>query len=350
MRGLKRLMTVRWGILGCGDVCEVKSGPAFQKAAGSELVAVMRRDGARARDFAERHGVPAWYDDADRLLADPRVDAVYVAAPPGAHAELALRACAAGKPTYVEKPMARNTAECALMIDAFARAQLPLFVAYYRRSLPRFVKAKALIDAGSLGTVTGVSCHYASAAQLDLDRARLPWRLRAADAGGGLLLDLGSHSLDILDFLLGPLDVVSGQAANLASAGDVEDRVTLSFRTPQGALCTASWNFASAIREDLITITGTAGTLRLTTFGNDPIAYETRQGVEHFDLKNPIHIQGPLIQTIVDALHGQGTCPSSGASAARTSAVMDRALLGYYGSRETGFWETPERWPGRRRQ
>jgi predicted dehydrogenase len=341
-------MTIRWGILGCGEVCEVKSGPAFQKATGSELVAVMRRDPTRAREYAERHGVPAWYDDADRLLADPRVDAVYIAAPPGAHAELALGACSAKKPTYVEKPMARNAAECAQMVETFARARVPLFVAYYRRSLPRFVKAKSLIDQGALGTISGVSCRFASDAHRNLNPALLPWRVRAAEAGGGLLLDLGSHSLDILDFFFGPLKDVSGQAANLASPYDVEDNVVMQFRTPGGALGTASWNFASATREDLIMISGSEGTLHLSTFGNEPVVLEARTGTESFDLPNPRHIQQPLIQTIVDELAGRGTCPSSGSSAARTSAVMDRALESYYGSRDNGFWLRPESWPGRR--
>ena len=99
---------IKWGILGVGDVCEIKSGPAFQKCKGSSLQAVMRRTASRAHDFAERHGVPAWYADADALLADPNVNAVYIATPPGSHLELALKCCAAGKPTYLEKPAARN--------------------------------------------------------------------------------------------------------------------------------------------------------------------------------------------------------------------------------------------------
>jgi predicted dehydrogenase len=340
---------VHWGILGCGDVCEVKSGPALQQATGSELVAVMRRDRARAEDFARRHGVPAFYDDADRLIDDPRVDAVYIASPPGAHLDLALKVAARGKPAYVEKPMARTHAECERMLEAFDQASLPLFVAYYRRALPRFVKAREIIEAGRLGTITGVSCRFAASAQASLDPAALPWRLQAEHAGGGLFLDLASHSLDILDFFLGPLQDVEGRAANLASPHDVEDRVVVQFRTAGGALGTGSWNFASRVSEDLIAITGTDGEVRLSTFAAEPVEWHTKDGVERFDLPNPRHIQQPLIQTVVDALHGRGVCPSTGVSAARTSQVMDRVLAGYYGSRDPGFWRHPERWPGRRR-
>jgi predicted dehydrogenase len=181
-----------------------------------------------------------------------------------------------------------------------------------------------------------------------LDSAALPWRLQAEHAGGGLFLDLASHTLDILDFFLGPLQDVDGRAANLASPYDVEDRVVLQFRTGAGALGTGSWNFASHVNEDVTVVTGTDGELRLSTFGAEPVELHTAGEGEQFDLPNPPHIQQPLIQTVVDALHGRGACPSTGVSAARTSQVMDRVLASYYGSRESGFWRHPELWPGRR--
>ncbi len=99
---------IRWGIIGCGDVTEVKSGPGFQKAQGSALVAVMRRDRARAEDYARRHGVPRAYGEADALIADPEVDAIYIATPVSSHCALALQVAAAGKPCLVEKPMAMS--------------------------------------------------------------------------------------------------------------------------------------------------------------------------------------------------------------------------------------------------
>jgi predicted dehydrogenase len=341
-------MTIRWGILGCGDVCEVKSGPGFQLASGSQLVAVMRRDRNLAEDFARRHGVPAAYDQADRLIADPNVDAVYIAAPPGAHLALALEVAAAKKPAYVEKPMARTHAECLRMVEAFEAAQVPLFVAYYRRALDRFVKAKELLDSGRLGSIVSVDVRYASDGQSRYAGRELPWRMQAEHAGGGLFFDLASHTLDVLDFLFGPLQGVSGEATNVAAAGNVEDSVSLRFSTLSGARGAGSWNFSSATPEDRIEIVGDAARLRLSTFGDAPLELSEAHGVTEFSLPNPRHIQQPLIQTIVDNLHGNGRCPSTGVSAARTSYVMDQAVLGYYGSRADGFWKEPERWPGRR--
>jgi len=343
-------MAIRWGVIGCGNVCEVKSVPGLQKASGSEVVVVMRRDGEKARDYADRHGVAKWADDADAVIGDPEVDAVYVATPVGNHMDYALRAAEAGKCAYVEKPMARNHAECMRMVEAFRRAGLGLFVAYYRRGLDRFLKTKDLVEAGRIGRVTGVNYRLCQPRHRGVDPENLPWRLVAEHSGGGIFLDLGSHTLDILDFILGPLTDVAGAGANLAGDYDVEDRVVMTFRTESGALGTASWNFATDIDEDLIEITGTDGRISLSTFGAEPVRLSSPAGEESFDLPNPKHVQQPLIQTMVDELLGEGRCPSTGESAARTARVMDAVLEGYYGGRGDEYWQRPATWPGRRRR
>jgi 1,5-anhydro-D-fructose reductase (1,5-anhydro-D-mannitol-forming) len=346
-------MTIRWGILGCGKVCEVKSGPALQRVDGSELVLVMRRDAALAEDYARRHGVARWTTDADALIHDPQVDAVYIATPPGNHLEYALRVAAANKPAYVEKPMARNYAECRRMIEAFAASagsqpSRPLFVAYYRRRLPRFLKVRELMEAGRLGQPTMLTYRYASNKVRRIAAGPLEWRLVAEHSGGGLFLDLASHALDIFDFLFGPIEQVQGAAANAASPFDVEDVVALQCRFANGMLGVASWNFAAAAAEDLIEISGAEGAISLSVFGDDPVRLATTSGAEQFELPNPPHIQQPLIQSIVDELHGAGQCPSSGETAARTSRVMDEVLASYYGGRDDAFWSRSETWPGAR--
>ncbi len=340
----KAAMIVAWGIVGCGDVCEVKSGPGFQGVEGSALVAVMRRDGAKAQEYAQRHHVPVWSDRASDVITHPKVNAVYIATPPGSHLEYALQACAAGKPAYVEKPMARSASECRQMINAFDHAGLPLFVAYYRRALPRFLKAKEMIETDRIGKVTNVTYRFATPAHRDMDANHLPWRVMAEQAGGGLFLDLGCHTLDILDFLLGPLQDVRGSAANLASPYAVEDNVAMLFRTTGGASGTAQWNFAAHVREDVIEISGTNGRVTLSTFGNEPVRLQSIHGDETFDLPNPPHIQQPLIQTIVDHLNGRDECPSTGHTAIRTSQVIDAVLADYYAGRDDAFWTRPQTW------
>lgn len=341
---------IRWGIIGCGDVTEVKSGPGFQNAVGCELIAVMRRTGNLAEDYARRHNVPKWYNQAEALINDPDVDSVYIATPPGSHLEYALKVCEAGKPAYVEKPMTRNYDESFAITKAFREANIPLYVAYYRRGLARFLKVKEIVESGGLGTVTSVAYRYTEPAHRGLEPDNLPWRLRAQESGGGLFLDLGCHALDILDFMLGPLADVSGNASNAASPYDVEDSVAMNFRLSSGGLGTASWNFAGHETEDIIEITGTDGRISLSVFGNEPVQLKSVKGDESFDLPNPKHIQQPLIQTIIDDLMGMGTCQSTGLTALRTAKIIDTVLEKYYGSRDNGFWDHPEQWPGNTRK
>lgn len=340
---------IRWGIIGCGDVTEVKSGPGFQKARGSQLVAVMRRNGALAADYAKRHGVPRWYDDARALINDPEVDAVYVATPPGNHLDSARVIAAAGKPCYMEKPMARHTPECDAMIAAFAKAHQKLFVAYYRRALPRFLKVRELLDGGAIGRLTGLTYRLATSTPANADPTKNAWRVAAEHAGGGLLLDVGSHLLDFLDYCVGPLDAVHGRAARLATTAEVEDAVAMTFRTAGGVPGAASWNFSSLAKDDTLEFFGTHGRISIGFFATDPVKLATARGVELFDIANPPHVAQPLIQLVVDDLLGHGTCPSTGESARRTQQVMDRVLEDYYGGRTDEFWRRPNTWPGRNR-
>ncbi len=323
------MQTVRWGIIGCGDVTEVKSGPAFAKAAGSSLVAVMRRDGARAADYARRHGVARWYDDADALVSDPEVDAVYVATPPAAHKEHVLRAARAGKPVYVEKPMAVDLGECEAMMAACRAAGVPLFTAYYRRALPRFLKVRALLDAGEIGDVRAVRVALERPAALGVDT----WRVDPAIAGGGHFVDLASHTLDLLDYLLGPITRVRGEADNQAGRYVAEDIVCGEWSFASGARGVGQWCFSGGGALDRVEIIGTMGRLTFATFDDAPVVLERDETTTPFTIAHPPHVQQPLIQTIVDELRGEGHCPSTGESGARTTAVMDQLLQSYRLSR-----------------
>lgn len=348
-------MTIRWGIIGCGDVCEVKSGPAFYKAAGSQLVMVMRRDATRAADFARRHGVARSTTDAQALIDDPEVDAVYIATPPGTHLEYALAVAAARKPCYVEKPMARSAAECRRMLDAFEHAGQPLFVGYYRRALPRFLKLKELLGSGVLGQLSAVSHTYQGRAAAPSAAGAPPapagWREDVAESGAGLFLDLGSHVVDLLDFLLGPLTRVAGFAARRTSGSGrpravPEDTVVMSFVTRSGVLGTLRHQFHTAGSVDRLEFVGTRGSVLLSVFGREAIELRIGDALEHIAVEQPEHVHLPLVQSIVDELGGKGRCASTGASALRASECLDRALDDYYGGRDDAFWLRAETWPG----
>jgi predicted dehydrogenase len=329
--------TIRWGIIGCGDVTEIKSGPAFQKTPHSALVAVMRRNGEKARDYAQRHGVPKWYDDGQALVDDPDVDAVYVATPPSSHKHYALMSIAAGKPVYVEKPFAMDAAECEAIVAAGRAANVPVFVAYYRRMLPRFHKIRELLfDQHAIGTPRSVHCvHTAPHNPRYSEPQSVHWHVRPEISGGGLFVDIGCHTLNILDWLFGPITSVSGHASNQRGSYPAEDSVAMAFAFGNGMIGTGLWNFDALQRHDLTEVVGDAGRLSFATFGNGPIRLENAAGVREFHLENPLHIQQPLIETIVAELTGHpGSCPDVTESGVRTSWVMDQVLRDY--RRKTG--------------
>jgi predicted dehydrogenase len=324
------MQTIRWGIIGCGDVTEVKSGPAFQKAPNSKLVAVMRRNGQLAEDYARRHGVPRWYDDGQALIADPEVDAVYVATPPYAHKAYTLMSAQAGKPVYVEKPMAMNFAECQEMIAACQAAGVPLLVAYYRRALARFLKIKQLVDEGAIGDPRAVAITlYQKHRPLDPDHPA--WRFDPAIGGGGKFVDLGCHILDFLDYVLGPIRSAQGVAANQGNYYPAEDMVTASFEFESGAHGVGLWFFTSYYDFDQTEIIGPKGKVSFSSFDAKPVVLITGEGITQFPIPFPEHVQQPLIQSVVDHINGSGACPSTGETAARTNWVMDQILKSYYG-------------------
>jgi predicted dehydrogenase len=324
--------TVRWGIIGCGDVTERKSGPGFQKARGSALVAVMRRDRAKAEDYAHRHGVARAYTRAADLIADPNVDAVYVATPPSTHRAIALEVAAAHKPCLVEKPMALTQAECVDMRDGFARAGVPLWVAYYRRALPRFLTVRDRLASGVIGTP--VSFALETLGPPGVPGPFAPWRVDPSIGGAGLFFDVGSHAVDLVDFLFGPVTRVAGFAVNTGGAYAAEDATAAAFEIEGRLVGTGIWNFNASRSEDRLTIQGSAGTIVTTILGDGDVLVEAGGSRQVLAVRNPEHVHQPLIETIVDELQGRGRCESTAESGVRAARVLDECVRTYYAARD----------------
>lgn len=326
-----QLNSVNWGIIGCGDVTEVKSGPPLYKIEHSRLVAVMRRDGAKAADYAHRHGVAKWYDDPQALIHDEQVNAIYVATPPNTHAAYAIDAMRAGKPVYVEKPMARNFAECEEMIAVSQQTGIPLFVAYYRRALPSFLKVKSLVESGAIGLPLTVRIQlFKEALEKDQEPGQQHWHVHPTVSGGGHFFDLACHQLDFLDFVFGPVTEAKGNCRNLGGYYEPEDTLSASLVFESGVIGSGLWCFVADAgqKQDLIEITGTAGCIRLTCFDHLNVELTNASGVNTFEFDRPQHIGGQLIQQVVNELRGVGTCVSTMYSGARASWVMDRVVGG----------------------
>ena len=327
--------TIRWGIIGVGNVTEVKSGPAFYKVPNSKLVAVMRRDAEKAADYAHRHGVAKWYSDGLDLINDPEVDAVYIATPPDSHANYAIEAMRAGKPVYVEKPMARHFDECREMLTVSQQTQQPLWVAYYRRTLPAFLKAKELIENGAIGKPLIVNIKlYKEAIERNQKPEEMHWHVFPEIAGAGHFFDLASHQLDYLDFVFGKITEVKGIATNQAGLYPAEDTINGTWIHESGVIGNGSWCFIvnKNSTEDYIQIIGEEGEISLPCFSHGRMEVKTKKGIEQLEFENPEHISQNLVEQVVNELLGKGKCVSTGESAARTSWVLDEMVKDYYKS------------------
>lgn len=322
---------VRWGMIGCGEVAEIKSGPAFYKARHSRLVAVMRRNGDLAEDFARRHAVARWHTDADAIIEADDIDAVYIATHPDSHSYYALRCAAAGKPIYVEKPMALQLSDCVAMVEACEAAGVPLWVAYYRRKLERFIAIKNLLCAGAIGIPQAVVVRQFLSApeESTATSVSLAWR-RDVTKGGGQFIEGACHTLDLLDFYFGSVEEVKALVDNRGGAFASEDVVAASFRLSSGVLGTGIWCYAAGIEDEFCEIVGSAGSLRFSVTRASPIEVVSRHATQLFSVGDPEHVQQPLIQSIVDEMNGVGVCPSTGRSALRTAHAVDAIMRGFW--------------------
>ena len=321
---------LKWGFIGCGEVTEKKSGPAFSDVEGSSVVAVMSRNDRRARSYAERHGVARWYTDAQVLIDDPEVNAVYVATPPASHATYAIMAMKAGKPVYVEKPLAATYEDCARINRVSEETGVPCFVAYYRRYLPYFEKVKEIVDRGIIGRVVSVQVRFAvPPREADYaDAEHLPWRLQPDIAGGGYFYDLAPHQLDLLQHYFGVITEARGICANRGGLYKAEDSVSACFEFENGLPGSGTWCFVAhdSAQEDRIDLIGDRGSVAFSVFDYQPIRLHTSRGEESFAVPNPPYVQFPIIKSVCEHLQGLGICTCTSISATPVNWVLDRIL------------------------
>lgn len=320
---------LKWGFIGCGEVTEKKSGPAFSEVEGSMVEAVMSRSEEKARRYAENHHVPKWYTDPQELIDDPDINAIYIATPPSSHATFAIMAMNAGKPVYVEKPLASSYEDCARVNRVSVETGIPCFVAYYRRYLPYFQKVKDIVDQGVIGKLLNVQVRLAvPAPELDYNSANLPWRLQPDIAGGGFFYDLAPHQLDLLQHIFGVILEANGICANRGGLYKAEDSVSACFRFENGLPGSGSWCFIAhdSAREDRIEVIGDQGELSFSVFTYDPIVLQTSAGMQRITVPNPPYVQYPLIKSVIEHLQGHGICTCTSVSATPVNWVMDRIL------------------------
>jgi len=317
---------LKWGVIGCGSVTEKKSVPAYLNTPGFEVCMLMRRNAEKAEDYANRHQIAKWTTDADEVIFNPDIDAVYIATPPDTHKLYALKVAKAGKPCCVEKPMAPNYGDSLEIFEAFKAKSLPLFVAYYRRSLPRFLKIKEWLNQGSIGEVRHVHWQKTeSPNEIDLSGA-YNWRTDKKIAPGGYFDDLASHGLDLFTFLLGDIEQAHGIGTNQQGLYDAYDAVTGTWLHKNGITGAGFWNFGTHQRTDRVEILGSNGRITFSVLDEAPIELENAMGHQLLEIAHPDHIQQYHVENIKKHLLGMSEHPSTGKSGMQTSWVMDQIL------------------------
>lgn len=312
---------LRWGIIGCGDVCERKSGPAMRKVPGSSIVAVMRRDLEKARDFAQRHGVHRVYNRVEDLLADPLVNAVYVATPPHLHCEMTVKAAESGRPVLVEKPMARTPDECRRMIRACALNNVLLMVAYYRRFFPMTRHLQELVAGGDLGEVRHARLYLTFATRISPTDERA-WRWNPEISGGGQLMDIGSHRIDILHCLFGPASEATAWF-DPHPPDKVERTVSATVVYRSGVVVSILVDEGMAFPEDCLEIQGTKGRLVARPFDTNLTVHTLARGKRTYSFQVPQPSHEKLIAHFLDVMRGQARPLIPGEEGIQANLVID---------------------------
>lgn len=314
--------TLRWGILGCGNVAEHKGGPPLYSVEDSELIAVMRRDQAKAEDFAERHGAKRAYSDVDKLLSDDEINAIYIATPPNLHCEQTIHAARAGKHILCEKPMAMSVSECQQMVDACHEAGVSLMLAYYRNHYPNIEKMKALMTDGAIGDVVlaRINCTgYYNPNRQDLKN----WRINPEISGGGVLMDIGSHRISLLQYLLGDIASVKGFAETVHLDAVVDDSAVFSLRFGSGAHAVANINWNVGVGVDDVEVYGTTGCLRCSPLNSGNLTLETKSdGVQELSQTPLPHTHTGLVQDFVNHIRTSEPIRCTGELGLQTNAII----------------------------
>ncbi len=253
-------MVVRWGVIGAGGIAHRRTMSAMNEAENTKLQALMVRDMERARKLAFEHGAESYYDSVDEILSDPKVDAVYIATPVYLHCEHVIRAAESGKHVLCEKPMAINIVECRRMMDACNDNGVHLEVCFLLRFDPYFIKIKQLVENYEMGQIIQARASFLKS--YDIQDGL--WRRDPTRAGGGVLMDMGAHAIDLLSYILGDTSKVTAMVNSRTTGWEVEDTATVLMEMESGAFAIVDASYVVPHSDTMLEIYGTKGTALVT--------------------------------------------------------------------------------------
>lgn len=315
---------IKWGMIGAGDVTEVKSGPAFKKVANSDLIAVMRRDEEKVRDYAARHGIANWYIDVDEMLDNPAINAVYIATPPHVHLHYVQKVLQAGKMIYVEKPLALDAEEARQMKSLLEQYDGKLVVAHYRRANPYFLKIREIIEQGLIGKVAliNLKIYKKALSQEELSISKNRWRVDPIISGGGLFHDLAPHQLDLMLAVFGKPVRYCG-LSNAGGENIPATRVSGQIVFEEDVLFHGVWDFDQRERKDECEILGSEGSISFSFFEGTPIVLTRGNSLEEFCFEPLVHVQQPMIEKVVKYFRNEEQNPCTIEDGVVCMEIMD---------------------------
>jgi len=311
---------IRWGLVGCGDIAEKRVAPALQNATSSKLLACSRKQPARLWEFQQRHGIPKGCPDPAEIFADPEIDAVYLATPVFLHCLHTIEAAEHGKHVLCEKPMAMNATECQRMVDACRNHGVKLGIAYYRRFYPVVHKIRELLKAGVLGNVILVRNTLVEPTSLE----PAAWRFVQDQGGGGLLMDMASHRLDLLCMLFGVPVSVSALTDTRVLNIPVEDTGSLLIQFAGGVQAAVFASHCVHAPMDEFEIYGTRASLRINPLNGSELRLFGDPG-ETFHLPKADNVHLPLIEDFNQAIRENREPKVSGEEGMKTSVLLEAA-------------------------
>ena len=316
---------IGWGMIGCGDVTQVKSGPAFNKVESSFIAAVMSRNLDKAKQYAAKNNITHYYDDVQELLANPEVNAVYIATPPSSHEAYAMTAINAGKDLYIEKPMAMNHVSAMKIIKAAEQAGVKLVIAHYRREQPVFKKVKQLIEEGAIGKVRLAVCNYQKIKQSteELEMPGNKWRVDPTISGGGIFHDLAPHQLDLMLYFFGDFNTASGISKSQMGIYEADDIVAGTILFKDDIIFSGVWLLNGLEYIDRMEITGTRGKIWFGAFQHEKLYIESDGKQTVYTFENLTHVQLPLIDKTVKYFLNAGPNPCEAINGLQVMQIID---------------------------
>ncbi|MGH9846415.1 MAG: Gfo/Idh/MocA family protein [Blastocatellia bacterium] len=315
---------LRWGLIGCGDISRKRVAPALRDVAACELVGVNRAQAELAESFAREFGARRWYGDWRELLADPEIDAVYIATPVNLHCEQTVAAAEAGKHVLAEKPMAMNTAECDRMIAACRTNNVALGIAYYRHFYPVIARAKEILASGEIGEPVITQINAFDRFNPQPGDARY-WFVSKAQAGGGPMMDFGCHRIEVLINVLGPIRRTFGDVGSVLFDREVEDTAVALFEFENKARGVLSVTHAAMESQDTLDIFGSDGSIHIPVLNRGEMRVKTTGGERTESHPPYANIHQPLIEDFTRAVL-ESRDPAVGGVIGREVARIEEAI------------------------